>query len=87
MSIKTFAIILAAVLFCGIAGFAQESRGTITGRVVDASGATVGILSMEVIAHALHLPSAQVRSSCSACPTAASVRAGSRRHLFRRACR
>ena len=31
--------------------------------VVDADGAVVGVLSMEVISHALHIPAEQVRSS------------------------
>jgi CBS-domain-containing membrane protein len=31
--------------------------------VVDAQGAVAGVLSMEVIAHALHVPADQVRSS------------------------
>jgi len=30
---------------------------------VDAHGAVVGVLSMEVISHALHVPAEQVRSS------------------------
>jgi hypothetical protein len=41
MSMKTFAFAVAAFALCGVNAFAQESRGTITGRVVDASGATI----------------------------------------------
>jgi hypothetical protein len=41
MSMKTIASILGASAFFALAAAAQESRGTITGRVVDSSGAVV----------------------------------------------
>ena len=41
MSTKTFASILAFLALSGAPGRAQESRGTITGRVVDSSGAVL----------------------------------------------
>jgi hypothetical protein len=41
MSRKTIASILALIVLCCAAGRAQESRGTITGRVVDSTGAVV----------------------------------------------
>ena len=41
MSTKTFAWILALIVLAGVPGSAQESRGTITGRVIDPSGAVL----------------------------------------------
>ena len=41
MSKKTVASILAAIVVCAVAGFAQDSRGTITGTVTDSAGAMI----------------------------------------------
>src|SRR3982751_5010189 len=41
MSTKTFASILALIVLAAVPGPAQESRGTITGRVIDPSGAVL----------------------------------------------
>ena len=41
MSTKTFASIVAFIVLAGVPGRAQESRGTITGRVIDPSGAVL----------------------------------------------